>query len=79
MCVCRDSVSWEDVVQHLQRSLEHLDRLAHPAIQRLCDTDDLEEYARSFDLSRSQPQQVNAQRKMNGETLVYSDEVRYFY
>lgn len=61
MCSPRaGSVSWDQVIQHMQKSLDHLDRLGSPQIRNLHSSEESQrvEYARQFDLSRSESQKV---------------------
>ena len=61
--VCRrdsSETTWEEVSQHLQQSLAHLETLSHPVIAGLRDSEDPQEraYAQQYDFSRSQPHEV---------------------
>ena len=55
-------VTWDDVSQHLQQSLTHLETLSHPVIAALRDSQHPHEqtYAQQYDLSRSQPHKVSS-------------------
>ena len=61
MCHFNSSeTTWEEVSQHLQQSLTHLETLSHPVIAGLRGSEDPQEraYAQQYDFSRSQPHEV---------------------
>lgn len=53
-------MTWNEVADHLQQSIQHLDLVQHDTITDLILSDDpvLQEYVTEFELSRSEPEKV---------------------
>ncbi len=53
-------ISWEESANYMQNSLNHLDKLQSDTVQQLLNSEDkdMKNYARLFDLTRSDPGQV---------------------
>lgn len=54
------TANWDDVTQHMLSSKDHMDKLQSDTIQRLVasDNSDTRNYAKQFDLTRSEPAKV---------------------
>ena len=55
-----DVEGWDTVIHHLQQSSDHLGKVDSPTLVSWLESSDLllQQYARSFDLSRSDPTKV---------------------
>ena len=54
------TANWDDVTQHMLSSQDHMNKLQSDTIQRLVTSDnsDMRNYAKQFDLTRSEPAKV---------------------